>query len=71
MEILNLPPLAAAILPRSTSTVLPYPVTLKPVPTKLISVNPIPILSTSGISPEYGFTVVDPIPTPDVNNFPS
>ena len=49
---------------------LPYPVTLKPVPTKLISVKPIPILSTSAITPEYGFTLVDPIPTPDVNNCP-
>ena len=42
--MLNAPPEAAAILPKSITTVLPYPVTLSPVPTKLISVNPTPII---------------------------
>ena len=71
VDILNLPPLAAAILPKSTTTVLPYPVTLSPVPTKLISVKPTTILSISCITPVLVFIYVDPIPTPDVYNCPS
>ena len=56
---------------KSTTRVVPYPVTLSPVPTKLISVNPTPILGS--IIPECGLSPVDPtpIPPPGLNSSPS
>ena len=47
---------------KSRTIVLPYPVTLIPEPTTLISVKPTPILFTT--KPEAGLTAVDPIPIP-------
>ena len=58
-----------ARLLRSITTVDPYPITVKPVPTKLMSVNPAPIFVP--ITPDSGFIAVDPIPTPVTNNLPS
>ena len=49
IEMFAPPPL---ILPKSTMMVLPYPVTLNPVPTKLISVNPTPILASGVMRPD-------------------
>ena len=63
--------LAPPTLSRSMTTVLPYPVILSPVPTKLISVNPVPTLASDVITPDDGFTSVDPIPTPATNRIPS
>ena len=47
---------------KSMTIVVPYPVTLTPVPTILISVKPTPILLPT--TPEAGFVEVDPIPIP-------
>ena len=47
---------------KSRTIVLPYPVTLIPEPTTLISVKPTPILFAT--TPEAGLVDVDPIPIP-------
>jgi hypothetical protein len=52
VEIETFTPPPPLILPKSTIIVLPYPVTLNPVPTKLISVNPTPILAAGVIRPD-------------------
>ena len=52
---------------KSITMVLPYPVTLRPSPTKLKSVNPTPILGLIIAPPAAcpaATEVVDPIPTP-------
>ena len=47
---------------KSITIVVPYPVTLTPVPTILISVKPTPTLFAT--TPDDGLVEVDPIPTP-------